>query len=78
MVYLTRILHNNPTSSLGLYKYLMRKCNLLPKDASKFYKQSVKKEFDQHRDEIDTERVQQMIERAIKDADWILKKYTKK
>ena len=36
----------------GLYKSLLRNCEKLPSDASKFYKRSVRKEFDQHRDEV--------------------------
>ena len=36
----------------GLYKSLLRNCERLPPDASKFYKRSVRKEFDQHRDEV--------------------------
>jgi len=77
MVQLTRLLFNELKSPKWLYKDLLRKCDLLPKDAAKFYKSSVRKEFDQHRDEKDQERVDQIVERAVKDMDWILKKYTK-
>ena len=59
----------------GLYKSLLRNCEKLPSDASKFYKRSVRKEFDQHRDEVDKERVAQITERAVRDAEWILNKY---
>jgi len=76
MVNLTRVVFNELRSPKGLYKDLLRKCDLLPKSAGKFYKQSVRKEFEQHRDEKDTERVDQIVERAVKDMDWILKKYT--
>ena len=34
-------------------------------------------EYDQHREEDDQERIQQIMERAVKDAEWILKKYNK-
>jgi len=37
----------------------------------------VRKEYDQHKDEDDRERVEQIMERALKDAEWILKKYKK-
>lgn len=76
MVNLTRVVFNELNSPKALYKDLLRKCDLLPESAGKFYKQSVRKEFEQHRDELDKERVNQIIERARKDMDWILKKYT--
>jgi hypothetical protein len=41
-----------PFFSQALYKNLLRQCEKLPADASKFYRQSVRKEFDQHRDEV--------------------------
>jgi len=78
MVFISRVIFNKPSAPKELYKVLLRKCDLLPKDAGKFYKQSVRKEFDQHRDELDSERIQQIIERSLRDADWILKKYSKK
>jgi len=78
MVNISRILFKQPSTPKELYKVLLRKCDLLPKDAGKFYKQSVRKEFDQHQDELDAERIQQIIERSLKDADWILNKYNKK
>ena len=34
-------------------------------------------EYDQHREEDDQERIQQIMERAVKDAEWILTKYNK-
>ena len=37
----------------------------------------VRKEFEQHSEEDDPERIQQIMERGVKDADWILKKYKK-
>lgn len=77
MVTVTRVVLNQLTSPKGLYKSLLRKCDKLPKEAGGFYKKSVRKEFEQHRDEPDTDRVHQIMERAVKDADWILNKYTK-
>lgn len=67
------------TSPKNLYKYLLRSCDsLINKNAIKFYKENVRKEFEQHRLESDKERVQQIMDRALADAEWILKKYTKK
>ena len=36
-----------------------------------------RKEYEQHSEEDDPERVQQIIDRAVRDAEWILKKYNK-
>ena len=36
-----------------------------------------RKEYEQHSEEDDPERVQQIIDRALRDAEWILKKYKK-
>jgi len=77
MVQGSNVLLKNVLSSKALYKVLLKKCQLLPKDAATFYKASVRKEFDQHRDELDQERINQIIERAVKDSDWIVNKYTK-
>ncbi|XP_076757959.1 LYR motif-containing protein 9-like [Xylocopa sonorina] len=60
-----------------LYKFLMRECEKLPKDAQSFYKHSVKQSFKQHVIEPDKERIQQIMEKAMQDAEWIVKKYTK-
>jgi len=78
MVNVSRILYTQATSPKSLYKVLLRTCDQLPANAGKFYKQSVRKEFDQHRDEQDSERVEQIMERAQRDAQWILNKYTAK
>jgi len=60
-----------------LYKHLLRLCDSLPKSASGYYRAAIRREFDTHRDETDQERVGQIMERAVKDADWVVKKYTK-
>ena len=36
-----------------------------------------RKEYEQHSEEDDQERVQQIMERAVRDAEWILNKYKK-
>jgi len=66
-----------PSTPKSLYKFLLQTCSRLPPDASKFYKTAVRTEYDQHREEDDPERIQQIMERAVKDAEWILKKYNK-
>lgn len=60
-----------------LYKFLLRECEKLPTDAQQFYKHSVKQSFKQHIIEPDQERVQQIMEKAVQDAEWVVKKYTK-
>ena len=66
---------NNPRI---LYKYLHRQTELLPdKKAASFYKDSIRRGYGQHTEETDPERIKQIIERAIQDAVWIVKKYTK-
>jgi len=79
MVKLTSVLFGSfkPNGPKSLYKFLLRSCSALPPDASKFYKAAVRKEYEQHRDEEDAERIVQIMERAVKDAEWILNKYSK-
>ncbi|KOC62598.1 UPF0631 protein [Habropoda laboriosa] len=57
-----------------LYKFLLRECERLPKNAQLFYKHSVKQSFKQHLIEPDKNRVQQIMEKAVQDAEWLLKK----
>jgi len=79
MVFLTRLLHNyKPTNPKALYKHLLKVCASLPAPEDKFYKRSVRKEYEQHWDEEDPERVEQIMERAVMDAEWVVKKYSKK
>ncbi|CAL7941568.1 unnamed protein product [Xylocopa violacea] len=59
-----------------LYKFLIRECEKLPNDAQSFYKHSIKQSFKQHVIEPDKERIQQIMEKAVQDADWVVKKYT--
>ncbi|KAL6433147.1 hypothetical protein ACFW04_006415 [Cataglyphis niger] len=58
-----------------LYKYLLRECEKLPKHTQQFYKHSVKQSFKQHASESDEERIQQIMERALLDAKWVIQKY---
>ncbi|KDR16844.1 hypothetical protein L798_09366 [Zootermopsis nevadensis] len=62
------------STAKGLYKYLLRECQKLPKDASEFYKHTVKQSFKQHMLETDALRVKQIIERALDDASWVVNK----
>lgn len=79
MVSLSRwALAYKPSDPKALYKYLLKACQTLPTVEAKFYRRSVKKEYEQHWDETDPERVQQIMERAVRDAEWIQTKYAKK
>lgn len=69
---------NSISTTRALYKYLMRQTEKLPSDAKKFYKTSIRHGYEQHVDETDSERIQQIIERSIQDAEWIVNKYAKK
>ncbi|XP_032285033.1 LYR motif-containing protein 9 isoform X1 [Halichoerus grypus] len=63
---------------LQLYRYLMRCCRQLPaKGIQEHYKHAVRQSFRVHSDEDNPERIQQIIKRAIEDADWIMNKYKK-
>jgi hypothetical protein len=91
----------NVSTSKGLYKYLLRECQKLPKDANEFYKHTIKQvrvlqqriyflpnvnfgtiifvncalqSYKQHMLESDPARVKQIIERALEDASWVVKK----
>ena len=67
----------NIKTSLQLYKYLIRCCDKLPKAPKNHYKHYIRQQFKSHSDETDPQRVKEIIERSIADADWILKKYKK-
>jgi hypothetical protein len=47
---------------------------LLPPAASVFYRDSIRRGYGQHSEEEDPERIKMIIDRAIQDAKWILKK----
>uniref|UniRef100_A0A8C6GUG9 LYR motif-containing protein 9 n=1 Tax=Mus spicilegus TaxID=10103 RepID=A0A8C6GUG9_MUSSI len=60
---------------LQLYRYLLRCCRQLPtKGIQEHYKHAVRQSFQVHSDEDNSERIQQIIKRAIEDADWIMNK----
>nr|XP_051680581.1 LYR motif-containing protein 9 isoform X7 [Oryctolagus cuniculus] len=60
---------------LQLYRYLLRCCQQLPtKGIQEHYKHAIRQSFRVHSDEDSPERIQQIIKRAIEDADWIMNK----
>ncbi|KAM4796416.1 LYR motif-containing protein 9 isoform 2-T3 [Rhinophrynus dorsalis] len=61
---------------LQLYRYLLRCCKKLPtENLQHYYKHAVQQSFRVHADEDDPVRIQQIIKRAIEDADWVMNKY---
>ncbi|XP_075706935.1 LYR motif-containing protein 9 isoform X1 [Rhinoderma darwinii] len=60
---------------LQLYRYLLLCCKRLPNEnLQHHYKHAVRQSFRVHADEDDPERIQQIIKRAIEDADWVMNK----
>ncbi|EEB11244.1 conserved hypothetical protein [Pediculus humanus corporis] len=68
-------LRDSITTGRQLYKYLLRACKCLPSGASQHYRHSIKQSFKQHINETNPERIKEIIERSLEDADWVLKKY---
>ncbi|XP_039612585.1 LYR motif-containing protein 9 [Polypterus senegalus] len=61
---------------IQLYRYLMRCCKRLPSTSLQHhYRHSVRQSYNAHSDEDNPQRIQQIIKRAIEDADWIMEKY---
>ncbi|XP_074643430.1 LYR motif-containing protein 9-like [Tubulanus polymorphus] len=74
---MTSNIAKNITNSLSLYRHLLRVINKLPPEARTHYKHSVRQGYNSHSCETNPERIKQIIARALEDADWILKKYSK-
>ncbi|XP_032056581.1 LYR motif-containing protein 9 isoform X1 [Aythya fuligula] len=65
-------------TSLQLYRYLLRCCKQLPEEnIRQHYRHAIRQSFKVHADEDNPERIQQIIKRAIEDADWVMNKYKK-
>lgn len=64
-------------TSKQLYKHLMKECRKLPQDSQTYYRHYIRQGFNQHTEETDPERITQIINRAIEDGKWIVKKYSK-
>uniref|UniRef100_A0ACB8EC86 Uncharacterized protein n=1 Tax=Sphaerodactylus townsendi TaxID=933632 RepID=A0ACB8EC86_9SAUR len=60
---------------LQLYRYLLRCCKELPgENVREHYRHAIRQSFNVHADEDNPERIQQIIKRAIEDADWVMEK----
>ncbi|XP_067393804.1 LYR motif-containing protein 9 [Emydura macquarii macquarii] len=63
---------------LQLYRYLLRCCKQLPtENIQQHYRHAIRQSFRVHADEDSPERIQQIIKRAIEDANWVMNKYKK-
>uniref|UniRef100_A0A1X7V9B3 LYR motif-containing protein 9 n=1 Tax=Amphimedon queenslandica TaxID=400682 RepID=A0A1X7V9B3_AMPQE len=60
---------------LGLYKHLLRQLALLPEPMRPHYKHRIRQEYHSYSDETDTDRVEEIIQQTIKDAEWVVNKY---
>jgi len=67
----------NIHTPIQLYRYLQRVIRKLPEESRDYYRHNVRQQFISHNDEVDPQRIQQILERAVEDSEWILKKYTK-
>ncbi|GFX53486.1 LYR motif-containing protein 9 [Trichonephila clavipes] len=65
------------SNPVHLYRYLLRQCKKLPSNTQDHYKHHLRQSFNSHLDETNPERIQQIISRAVEDAEWIVKKYSK-
>lgn len=66
------------STPLYLYRHLIRRVKSLPSGVQDHYKHYIRQGFNSHADEKDPERIQQIIDRALQDAEWIIKKYSQK
>ena len=67
-----------PPDAANYYRSSIRYTLMLFENRKIFLFISFRKEYEQHCEEDDPERIQQIMDRAVKDAEWILKKYTNK
>ncbi|GFN84793.1 lyr motif-containing protein 9-like [Plakobranchus ocellatus] len=65
-------------SPTGLYKHLLRCVKKLPPEAQAYYKHHIRQGFKSHSDEDDPERIKQIMDRAMEDAEWVILKYKEK
>ncbi|KAI4460872.1 hypothetical protein MML48_5g00021167 [Holotrichia oblita] len=72
--YSTSTINPSNRAPLLLYKYLMRKCDQLPKGPKQHYKFQIKQSYKQYMHETDPKRIDEIIAAAYKDIEWIMKK----
>ncbi|KAK9848402.1 hypothetical protein WJX84_001680 [Apatococcus fuscideae] len=67
----------NP-AAVQLYRELFRKTRQLPKASWDYYRQYIRENFRSFDDEVDQDRLKDIIASARKDAGWVLKTRSKK
>lgn len=70
-------MHRTVKTPVSLYKHLLRCIKQLPKESQEHYKHHVRQSYASHCDESDPVRIQQIIDRALQDAKWLMEKYKK-
>mmetsp|Transcript_3607 Transcript_3607/g.10838 ORF Transcript_3607/g.10838 Transcript_3607/m.10838 type:complete len:89 (+) Transcript_3607:132-398(+) len=65
--------HSRPRI-LGLYRELLRDIERLPSDVREYYYRYTKQNFISHKDEVDPERLDQIIARSREHSRWIQEK----
>lgn len=66
------------SKSLALFRHILRASRRLEPDAREYYRRFARSGFIAHADEVDEERVDEIVVHAMQDVDWILRKYTGK
>lgn len=62
------------TKPTSLYRHLLRECRQLPDNVQDYYKHYWRQQFNSHSDETDPERIQAIMDQAVKDMEWIRNK----
>ncbi|CAH3120377.1 unnamed protein product [Porites lobata] len=65
---------SNIRTSVLLYRHLLKCIRQLPSETQGHYKHHVRQGYASHCDETDPVRIQQIINRAVQDAEWLVKK----
>ncbi|KAF6768879.1 hypothetical protein AHF37_12574 [Paragonimus kellicotti] len=65
-----------PVHPLQLYAYLLRKTRELPPPVQNYYRHHIR-QFNSHLDEEDPKRISEIINKAVDDMEWLIRKYAK-
>ncbi|KAF7256746.1 hypothetical protein EG68_06237 [Paragonimus skrjabini miyazakii] len=64
-----------PVHPLQLYAYLLRKTRELPPHVQNYYRHHIR-QFNSHLDEEDPRRISEIINKAVDDMEWLIRKMT--
>ncbi|KAJ8908174.1 hypothetical protein NDN08_008268 [Rhodosorus marinus] len=65
------------TRILKLYRELLRDIGKLPKETRGYYFQYTRQQFNSHVDEVETDRIDEMINRSREYSQWVQTKYSR-